>query len=310
MEEEQSYFSDFFLVLAERNHNENDLSDMTYALCQADNEFRRFFLKFCFDEEIDTFDLTREYQKESARPDFYFHDMENQERIIEVKIYDQNQHFKQYEKIFPSAKYAFIANYPHEKIAGWKLKTWKDFIIALEKSALYNKKLIAGYLYYLKSLTNIKEFSKMNLNDCKSLPVFIENLKSLARQNFGFDEYNALKSCNEHYYGQFFRKQDLYCWIGLYLPEGNIYIGFKDNSDWIPKAIQSRIQKIVQSETQNKLFGVAEDSDGNYGDFWFRMEKSDVLFDDNATVESQKTALKDFISEVFTIIGGKKENCR
>ena len=54
----------------------------------------------------------------------------------------------------------------------------------------------------------------------------------------------------------------------------------------------------------------ANDSDGNYGDFWFRMEKSDILFDDNVTVEIQKTALKDFISEVFTVIGvvtnGKK----
>ncbi|MBQ8660488.1 MAG: hypothetical protein IJ473_02820 [Alphaproteobacteria bacterium] len=40
------------------------------------------------------------------------------------------------------------------------------------------------------------------------------------------------------------------------------------------------------------------------------MEKSDILFDDNVTVEIQKTALKDFISEVFTVIGvvtnGKK----
>ena len=150
----------------------------------------------------------------------------------------------------------------------------------------------------------------MNLNSCKSLPNFLENLKSLVKQDFGFDEYNALKSCNEYYYGQFFRKQDLYCWIGLYLPEENIYIGFKDSSDWIPRNFQIQIKKIVQSETQNKLFGVANDSDGNYGDFWFRMEKSDILFDDNVTVEIQKTALKDFISEIFTVIGVKKEDRR
>ena len=150
----------------------------------------------------------------------------------------------------------------------------------------------------------------MNLNSCKSLPDFLENLKSLVKQDFGFDEYNALKSCNEYYYGQFFRKQDLYCWIGLYLPEANIYIGFKDSFDWIPRNFQIQIKNLVQSETQNKLFGVANDSDGNYGDFWFRMEKSDILFDDNVTVEIQKTALKDFISEVFTVIGVKKEDRR
>lgn len=95
------------------------------------------------------------------------------------------------------------------------------------------KKMIEGYLHYLRLLLNIKEFSKINLNNCKSLPNFLENLKSLVKQDFGFDEYNALKSCNEYYYRQFFRKQGLYCWIGLYLPEGNIYIGFKDSSDWI-----------------------------------------------------------------------------
>lgn len=310
MNKNKNEFSDFFFALAERRRNENDLSDITYALCYSDDEFCRFFLDFCFDEDIKTFDLTREYQRDSSRPDFYFHDLENQERIIEVKIYDRNQHFEQYEKAFPSAKYAFIANYQHEKVAGWKIKTWKDFIIALEQSALCNKKMIEGYLHYLKSLINVKEFSKMNLNSCKSLPDFLENLKSLVKQDFGFDEYNALKSCNEYYYGQFFRKQDLYCWIGLYLPEANIYIGFKDSFDWIPRNFQIQIKNLVQSETQNKLFGVANDSDGNYGDFWFRMEKSDILFDDNVTVEIQKTALKDFISEVFTVIGVKKEDRR
>ena len=145
----------------------------------------------------------------------------------------------------------------------------------------------------------------MNLNSCKSLPDFLENLKSLVKQDFGFEEYNALKSCNEYYYGQFFRKQDLYCWIGLYLPEGNIYIGFKDNFDWVPKNLHNQIKKVVQSGLQNNLFGVANSTDGNYGDFWFRMEKSDILFDDNAPVESQKKALNDFISEVFTVIGVK-----
>lgn len=198
-------------VLAERKHNENDLSDITYALCYSDDEFCRFFLHFCFDEEIKTFDLTREYQRDSSRPDFYFHDLENQERIIEAKLYDWNQHFNQYEKAFPSGKQAFIANYQHENVADWKIKTWKDFIIALKQSALCNKKMIEGYLHYLRLLLNIKEFSKINLNNCKSLPNFLENLKSLVKQDFGFDEYNALKSCNEYYYRQFFRKQDLYC---------------------------------------------------------------------------------------------------
>ena len=104
MNKNKNELSNFFSALAERKHNENDLSDITYALCYSDDEFCRFFLHFCFDEEIKTFDLTREYQRDSSRPDFYFHDLENQERIIEVKLYDRNQHFNQYEKAFPSGK--------------------------------------------------------------------------------------------------------------------------------------------------------------------------------------------------------------
>ena len=79
MNKNKNEFSDFFSALAERKHNENDLSDITYALCYSDDEFCRFFLHFCFDEEIKTFDLTREYQRDSSRPDFYFHDLKNQD---------------------------------------------------------------------------------------------------------------------------------------------------------------------------------------------------------------------------------------
>ena len=92
--------NNFFLSLAERKHNENDLSDITYALCKANDEFRKFWLKYCFEDDIDTEDLVREYQDGFSRPDFFFHDLNNQERIIEVKIYDWNQHFEQYEEYF------------------------------------------------------------------------------------------------------------------------------------------------------------------------------------------------------------------
>ncbi len=115
----QTDLNSFFSFLAERKNSENDLSDITYSMCQTNGNFKRFFLKFCFDEEVDTNDLSREYAQNDSRPDFFFHDRKNQERLIEVKLYDRNQHFAQYKKEFPDAKYSFIANYQHEKVDGW-----------------------------------------------------------------------------------------------------------------------------------------------------------------------------------------------
>ena len=76
---QQTNINKFFEYLAERKYHENDLSDITYALCYANDNFRKCFLNFCFKDEndsvdIDTRDLTREYSIEDSRPDFYFHD--------------------------------------------------------------------------------------------------------------------------------------------------------------------------------------------------------------------------------------------
>ena len=44
----KSTLNDFFEVLATRMGKENDLSDMTYALCEANQGFRRFFIEYFF----------------------------------------------------------------------------------------------------------------------------------------------------------------------------------------------------------------------------------------------------------------------
>ena len=38
----------FFTALSERARKENDLSDITYAMCEANLEFQKFFLDFFF----------------------------------------------------------------------------------------------------------------------------------------------------------------------------------------------------------------------------------------------------------------------
>ena len=149
----------FFESMAERLTNENDLSDITYALCKTDNDFRKFFLEYCFEEAVDTDNLIREYADEGSRPDFYFIGRDNNEYLIEVKIYDRNQHFDQYNNQFPNAKYAYISNYilndedlceaDKRALPLWKLKTWFDYYKKLSESAIKDKDLVVGYLSYL-----------------------------------------------------------------------------------------------------------------------------------------------------------------
>lgn len=311
----------FFESLSERMSNENDLSDITYALCNTDDDFRKLFLKFCFDDDVDTLDLVREYAEDDSRPDFFFHGKNNQEYIIEVKIHDRNQHFDQYNKQFPNAKYAFISNYilnenelcNNDKNAikekNWKIRTWKGLYNRLIKSKVKSE-LVDGYILYLKNVINIKEFIKMDLKKITNLPVFLEDISKIFTDK-GFIEYKGNKSMSEYYYGKFFTKNDFYFWFGLFFSEdtyGNpkIFIGMKEDEYWIPKKISSKFKAINCSKNKDSVIERIEyDPVGNYGDYWFNIkpELVKIFCNDNSTKEKEQEILEIFIQEVFHTIG-------
>ena len=91
----------FFDSLAERLKNENDLSDVTYALCQSNEVFKQFFLDFFFgngkiDIHRDKVEIVREQTFEGSRPDFTVN-VAQDIYLIENKIWDHNHHFAQYQ---------------------------------------------------------------------------------------------------------------------------------------------------------------------------------------------------------------------
>jgi hypothetical protein len=64
----------FFKALSERAYKENDLSDVTYSMCESNKVFRQFFLDFffrSFNIDAHAVTITREYATEWGRPDFY-----------------------------------------------------------------------------------------------------------------------------------------------------------------------------------------------------------------------------------------------
>lgn len=304
----------FFESMAERLTNENDLSDITYALCKTDEDFRKFFLEYCFESPVDTDNLIREYADEGSRPDFYFIGRDNNEYLIEVKIYDRNQHFDQYNKQFPNANYAYISNYilndgdlcdaDRKALPSWKLKTWKDFYKKLSESEIHDKELVAGYLSYLKEIIHVKEFKEMDISNIRCLPEFIENLITVANDK-GFFTYSGAKAINECYYGKFFQKEIFYFWYGLYLPEASLYIGLKNHESWITSevkdALNKNLKEISESEFSEKPF---YNSDGNYGDYWFKLKNDKYnILEDESQKDKQFEILQGFLTSVMKSIG-------
>lgn len=309
----------FFEYLAERKYHENDLSDITYALCYSNDFFRKCFLNFCFDvhdDSVDTLDLKREYQVDDSRPDFYFFDLKGKERLIEVKINDRNQHPKYTDK-FENAEYAFIANYSNPPGLGekWKKTTWKNFHAFLSDQNKNEKDdIISGYLVYLKNLIDLKEFKVMNLLDnYTSLPIFYDNIVGLMGK-YGIDVYPSNLKKDINYFGELFLKKDnngkinndLWFWFGIYLPEKEaIYLGFESKNASFPQNIKEAIEKapretLYYSKVLNK-------PDGNQGDAWFKLQpKQYNALCNTDDSEKQKNILEDFFLSVFKDIDADK----
>ena len=139
-----------------------------------------------------------------------------------------------------------------------------------------------------------------------SVDTLIENLKVILIQEFNFTEYNSAKSFSVDYYGQFFMKNDLYFWIGIYLHDNNLYIGFNDSDYWVPETIRNNIKTLIKTNKKTDYYSTTEDQDGNYGKFWFCMENMKCLCSEDSNLEVQKKSLKDFIKAVFRDIGVEK----
>lgn len=185
----------FFGALSERAYKENDLSDVTYALCESDSCFRQFFIDFFFGMhyKIDASKvvITREVSTEWGRPDFYIRDDNGRLFIVEVKIWDGNHHFEQYYDILADNKgnntdrgnkenwhrLGYIANYEAITEVAVKIDTnttevvknlcarvatWKEFVEKFESFDCFNDPAIKAYVKYVKKVCPYDDF---NLDD-------------------------------------------------------------------------------------------------------------------------------------------------
>lgn len=183
--------SKFFTALSERAYKENDLSDVTYAMCEADLSFRQFFLDFFFPGRLNASEVTiqREHSTDWGRPDFWIRTKDNKLYIVEVKIWDGSHHFEQYFDILKGEKeldnlqdgdmigvwsrLGYIANYKikYEVQEAYKVydkrdakdlcavRTWEEFSEELKKYQSLNSQLVEAYAAYLARVCPYDDFA-------------------------------------------------------------------------------------------------------------------------------------------------------
>lgn len=317
---------EFFQYFSWRNNNENDLSDVTWALCNSSASFRAAFLNFFFGDSItidESIRIEREKAEGDSRPDFVI-ESDQGRFIIENKIYDQNQHFGQYDLSFKVAPnhFGYITNYvindPQLKSQGYELRTWKElydrFIKMLPEDG-EDHLLWTGYLEYIKNVCNIVVVNKMDLSQLFSLYSFVEvvskQLCCREEQNFILSLYNVDRQCNNGYAingitGVNFKlvyksSQDspMWGWVGIYYnretPE--IGIGFHNTPAW-GKPYIDLLERFDRSQWVEPSY-----SDKPYFDeciLWFNLKKDHFAeFNQMPNLEDQIKLLKGFMDEVI-----------
>lgn len=306
----------FFKAIASRMWKENDLSDMTYALCESNELFKQFFLDFFFKEanlDAKYAKFTREYAVGDSRPDFWI-DTPQGQYIVEVKIWDANHHFEQYLPYIhgDATRLGYIAAYKidvdekgnpvSDKYPG--VRTWKEFHDELKKCVQeeglgVGDAAIVGYIKFVRSVCGIEEsYGDMGLIKSNMLSLMnsmCNKMRAAVRYcadqgDNGFTVYGKSPSCADFSYrkGLFFKfvfeQKDVYGFIGLYFggPKNNpkFVIGFEDIPGW---------GRDVCKKYKEHVTTLFENSEWNYG-LWFEPAKE--------ILEGTNGELNDYLAKV------------
>jgi hypothetical protein len=290
--------------MAEKLKSENDLSDITWALCTSNDAFQKTFLDYCFDCSIknDIDYIEREFVQDNKRPDFKIVDTEENEYLLEVKIKNRNLH-DDYKKIENITSRAFIANYQlpeNNKVYHYK-KTWHGLIEYIEKQKEkingLGSPIVRGYLNYLKSVTNyFKGEEPMNLSNLHSLHCFLKTIKQIIESN-NID--NAKLKCCEEWsgYGFKFKKVNkaFNVWFGITFGDKESYV-FLEFFDDCSKSIKETLLGTNKGTYFKKPYHEDESIFVDIENKYLKM-----LCNDEKKYEDQKDILEKFFKEVMDL---------
>lgn len=318
----------FISELASYYWHENDLSNITVALCNSNVTFKTLFVKFFFpDIEVSEIDeICREVPDEGnhgSRVDIFI-SMRNESTpyLIEVKIGDENHHFGQYEEAYaiPPDRLGYIVNYRLYK-PGYDIKTWEEFYKHLASLAGsledYDQPVIKGYLQYLQSVCQIEIFEKaMDLNGVYYLYEFSNialNALSYKSENFSSEPYKQYQPVKSKkilginvidFYLSYNdkRKKSIYGWMSLYYnkeqPELYIAITERDNKSSHPLLFDNKKQRA--GKTYLKPYEGLDEA-WNMNCLWFQYKDIDK-FNNCQDIQEQREMLCNYVKEVFEYV--------
>ena len=313
--------SSFFNNLAERQSGENDLSDITWTMCQTLPSFRDVWISFFFKEldcsTVQT--IEREVYADDnlgSRVDFYIESSaEQMPYIIEVKIYDSQQHFGQYDEAFHvnPDHFGYITNYKLEWEGGYHIRQWKQFYDYLRESTVFTVEelpLVKAYLEYLKKVCNMGEIiEKVDLEKMRSLYDITRLFKqivtldsdeytSVLYKDYSNDasKYTALQVKYIHHpeWGT------VYPVIGVWFnpPGPRVCAGFFKDGGWGKPVFQYMKSKRTELKTVDTKWCGQPVLDEGY--FFYLSDDALNEFTNASTVDEQRQILKDFLDEVIS----------
>ncbi len=317
----QNLTNTFFRHLASRLKTENNLSDVTWAVCNSSSQFKSFFIKFFFPAiEVDTtIELKREQSDDTGRPDFGFK-FKDKQYFIEFKKYDQNHH-SNYADLHGYEFVALISIYfLPSNLYKYKLTRWKNFIDQLEdhiQKVEWNNEemeLVSGYIEFVRQSCGLIKYKKMKLDNLQSLFQFNHLIQELI--NSSFDNFKVIPTrsgsffYNRSGYSFEFTKSEskkwLAGWYGIYYTNDwvAICVGIWPNYEQNENYLKLTDEQFVSLSENNTLIGDAyRDSEDNW--LWAELNedlKTKLLSGETEFAEQEKV-LTDFFHACIKRLG-------
>lgn len=244
---------------------ENDLSNITCILCEADEDFKSKFLKFFF-PNIDVSKVAyieREVPDscdKGCRVDIHITiEGDTIPYIIEVKINDKHHHFGYYDDAYKVSKdrFGYITNYNclEGKKKGYDVKTWEDFYKYLSKFT-DNDNLIIGYLNYLKTICNLLIYNRpMDITGLSAIPCFVDSATKIIEEEREWISttssrmYIDRNGVNKSFFFKFTtqrERRDGYGLIGLWFQEDPCITICINSRDWLSERIMNIADTIME----------------------------------------------------------------
>lgn len=311
----------FFSHLADRQSGENDLSDITWTLCQTLPSFRDVWISFFFKEldcsTVQT--IEREVYADDdlgSRVDFYIESSaEQMPYIIEVKIYDSQHHFVQYDDAFHvnPDHFGYITNYKLEWEGGYQIRQWKQFYDHLRDSTVFTAEelpLIKSYLIYLKKVCNMDEvLEKVNLEKMSSLfdlTRLFKQIVTLDTDEYTSRWYKDYSNDASKYtallvkYSRHPEWGNIYPVIGIWFnpPGPRISAGFFQDKGWGQQVCQYLKSKRTELKTVATKWCGQPVPDEGY--FFYLSDEALNEFTNASSVDEQRQILQDFLDEVIS----------